>query len=278
MLIVILIIIVFALLAVLGGAVEIPAGANHSVDCSETNDTINLTCLYAPQTCSINHTMKANETWNYSEGSCDLDITCEGVPESQLGGVKFPGYIKVEKKENYSMIYWHVDDWLGNPYRDVVWNISAADIVVQERKIDFECPAEIRTNINFETCSEFFDKFMSAQDTNVLSIMALSASSCQKELVKAQAEVMARQQMAQQYENDYIDQVARCDAMKDDLKSCKQDLLGPNGQCERDKSELRSKIAEYERAYVPAYWEWGFIVAVMFLAVIMFFSMFGGRE
>lgn len=269
-----LIVVFLALSSTLGVAykVGIFPGQNVSIDCSVRNDSVGVAC--SPSTvCKINRTLVPDEDYAYNEGVCEVNFKCTGTSIDSVGQVKFPMTMFVENKDNSSFVSYYIEDWLGNPYKNKTWEFLHEDTIVQEYKTNFICPAEIKTDINIQTCSKYLNEILQTGDP-LLYQLASGQTGCMNNLINVTSDLRALDNEYQSYKVNYETVRIHNLNLSASIVECQNvltselDEFNQNGTVGKWKARADSKV-EY-------WWQWLAIALIVMIVIIILMWIYSG--
>jgi len=243
-----------AFLVITAQAVEIDPGENYTVNCT-ANETVNISCTECPEcnesnttcgVCSVEKTLSWNETYTNDEGNCDLEIYCEEMNLSQIGLVNFPLEISLEKDTNNTVVFHGkiydkngrlVEEWGPKEY-------LKEDMIAQRFKYDFQCPAELNTEVNLATCSPYLEYYFNTSDPMMFQLITGQSLTLQK-LVDCQSTVESNVKAAGDWETKHSACVEQKAGLQENLEECQRD-------CSDSLKETIAQYAGYANSWMAA--------------------------
>lgn len=155
------------------------------------------------------------------------------------------------------------------------WSFKPGETQSVNFKLPFTCPADLTPQINFQTCSAFFDSYIS-KDEPLLFTLATGTRQCQEELANRTAQYTSCQNEARLLDNDRTTLRAEVTQKEEANKACLNDLNQPYGSCYLrilDERNNTSGCLKQKSELVPAYWQW---LAMLFIILtgIIFLKQF----
>lgn len=266
-------------------AIEINPGDVRNVNCTENcvNGSLPVSCATCPQcnatecgVCSIDTELHWNETYNNTEGPCDIEIFCEPMNLSQMGKINFPSRIKIKKDSGNFQLSIDVYD-----QRDQIlesWNkqISQEDIVEFTYEFNYSCPADLTTDVNIETCSPFLETVFNTTNPMVFQLVT-GQSACMQRLVECQSKMEARSDVAHIWEQRYsliLDQYSDVEELYNDC-FLQMDYNNRNSTLYKAVATTRAEKA----GWVEPHWFWLVIfMGIGYVFILMYEIFSGGAE
>lgn len=256
-------------------ALELDPGDVRNVNCTENciNDSLQVSCANCPVCnttecgiCSIDRTLSWNETYNNSEGPCDLNIKCEPMNLTMMGRINFPSRIKVKKDSGNFILSIDVYDQNGMILES--WNkqISQEDVVEYSFEYNYTCPADLTTDVNMETCSPFLANVFNTTNPMVFQ-MVTGQTLCMQKLVDCQGERNQESDTANQWQQEYNRILNQYNDMEDLYNNCYLELDYDNPKSTVNK--ITSTVRAEKAGWVPGEYALGFwILLFLVFAVI----------
>lgn len=261
-------------------AVSIDPGNSTEYNCTG-NESINITCTSCNYTnttcpdygqCSINTSIYPGDTYNNSDGVCDISLFCNKAPHYE-GQVYFPGKISIDKNEANLTIDIEIRDQNGALYQKMTYPAYYQDILSIVYPFNFSCPAELVTEVNVQTCAKYMNEILNTSDP-VLAALSLGQSSCTDKLVECYGNIAGHDAAADNFMQLYNQEKVRSETINDSLAVCSNELYGWNGSCKTEIKELESEKAQL----ASPLWMWGFWIVLVMLGVSWFFMLFAPKE
>lgn len=230
-------------------------GSSQIINCSTNcSAEYNMTCSDAGQRCYINRTLAPNETYHFDQGACNVTVKCP-AEAAFTGVVEFPGVVRIDKNNETFRVFYNVFDWKGNPYMNRTWDVGKLDVISIETDVSFVCPAEINTEINYQTCSKYFDQYLEIDDP-LLMAMVTGQNKAIDELIECRSELSTKSELAEVRWGDI--QRERTD---------KENYLVQIGNLTNQKNDLTTKMSKMELTMVPVMW--------MYVSILLFVILVG---
>jgi hypothetical protein len=261
---------------------NLTVGETIEINCSATNITYNLTCSgMCENICEVDRTLSPNETYEFHEGMCDLNIFCESVINKTKGKVKFPGMITMSKGNGTVKLKIDIDDWIGNEYLKKEWNMEYSELYTVQYPFEFECPAEIKTDINLQNCLPYLSQAFNESSSLTYQISFLNQM-CFEKLTECNAKVLKNDQIADDYIEKYNVLFNDWENEHAKLIDCEKQLNA--GDPATTVGRLTKQVNDLNRDmrinYIPRKdYNTVFMIAIVLgviLIIIVFFSIFGG--
>jgi hypothetical protein len=263
-------------------AEEIHPGNSTMVNC--TNETLgeyNITCSECPEynvtdceifenvsICSIDQTIDPGEEFVMHGGVCDITVNAEECTLADTGDVYFPMDIITEQDENGSLkITLDIYDNDNNLYQTWSKNIFRTSTVYQKDQVDFNCPADLTTDVNIGTCAKFFHSYLNESDPRLFPIYELSMgqSGATQALVSCQAQLMTKDNISDYWQAQW----EHCDSMfgvlDQEYNNARFELTDWNGTCAQQTREVMSDYNTFKLGVVPAFYMWTTWILVFLL-------------
>jgi len=270
------------LLAIFVQGIEINPGNDINLTCNSTNQTFNITCIdnnctntTCPQVgmCEINTSIFPGESYNNTEGVCDINLFCMQQPR-YVGEVYFPGVISIDKTGNSITVDIDIRNHEGGPYQRNTYPAYYEDIISIEFPFNFSCPAELVTDVNFATCQKYLGAMINTSNP-VLGALAISTSDLSQELVKCYGDIIGHENRADNYEQLYHEENKRSQELTHELEDCQYNLNDPlNGTCAIEKNKL---LNEMNRRVDPMYMVLTWILVLVLIAMLAMILFHGGK-
>jgi len=238
-------------------------GQNQTIDCNETGGNHTVKCTVV-DVCKINRTLLPNETYSFHEGPCGIDFRCAGVADESLGYADFPMITRIENKDNATTVNLTIWDWVGNVFSEKSWSMDHEDRGYQEFSTAFRCPAEIKTEINLQTCSKFMNQILQTGDP-LLYQLATGQTACMDEMIKCQGDLQAEKTRYTQTQVNYQERVDETQHAELELAKCEDNL---------DPLNRQGTLYKEIQGHVPAFYMWGFFGLLAVLVIIVAASVF----
>lgn len=238
-------------------------GSSQLFTCADNCSAVyNVTCTTQCSTCHINKTLAPGELYSFDQGSCDITFNCSQAEQTgPQGVVEFPAKLGIYRYNNTFAINYTVWDWLGNVYMHKYYDgISNSTMLIQEDDIGFQCPAQIDTPINYETCQQYFEKWMRIDDPLLLQ-MATGQNTATQELVKCQGQLNSETELANRWQANH-------DSIMGDFQRCSGESNNKTAEINR----LNGEMVRMQQAMVPASNQTLLIIIIVVLGIIILIS------
>lgn len=233
---------------------------SESFVCSAINDTYLITAEV-----NLTNITIGNQSYNA--------IVVNNTP--QLGieyDVEFASSVQPNKTQINALF---IHDYEGRTVQQRDWSFVPGETQEIRFKIPFFCPADLTPQINFQTCSQFFDEFIN-KDEPLLFTLATGTRQCQDELGNRTAAFVAAQDKIRELDNERVTLRAELTQKEEANKLLIDDLTDPTGSCGlrlADEKNITSTCQREKSTLVSGWWMWACIFFII-LTGISFLKQF----
>lgn len=261
---------------------ELNPGDTRNINCTEfcDNETLEIQVNDCPEenatecgVCSIDTSLHWNQTYNNSEGPCDIKVHCEPMNLTQLGTVNFPTKMKVKKEGGSFQLSIDVHDKNDHVLESWVREISQEDVVEYAYEFNYTCPAELTTEVNMHTCAPFLENYFNVTDPVIFQIVT-GQTLCMERLVECQSVKDSEIDQAHAWEQKYKSLLDEYNDIEADYEACSMNLdyNNHNSTLYRTVKAVRNEKA----GWVEPHWFWISIVLIILIAITLLYTFVGG--
>ena len=247
---------------------------------NQTNQTIveiirtapfqeNLTCQAANDVYKV--IGLANVT-NITIGNVTYTAIC--TPQQTVGlryDVEFASRLETNKTQT-NILFIH--DYTGATIQQRDWSFpegTQGETSEIRLNLPFTCPNILAANINLNTCTAFFDQYLTDKQPLLFTLAGITKSATE-ELTNKTAELIACQNEKTEIDKQRAEEVGKNSRINEDFEACQDNLFEPSGSCyqrilleQNSTSSCEIKKSEL----VPSYWMW---ISIIF--IIMTLTLF----
>lgn len=200
--------------------------------CPTYNNTLNGTCY-------VDYDLIGGEKYNNTDGPCDVHVSC--TSKAKFQDFKYPTTIAIQRDNNTLDIGITVLD--PNEEEFMTWTKSLVekDIVDLKYGFDFQCPHEVISDVNLQTCQEYLDPILGEQNPMIYAL-ATGQNDCVSKLTNCTAQLVSCRNSDEKYEFKYIETKSSLDVCNARKQELEYELSDPNGQCMENVNEVQNKI------------------------------------
>lgn len=263
-------------------AETIDPGNTTYIDCNNTNETFGVTCNECPDcnltcpdygVCRINTSIYPGETYNYTEGVCELDIQCNATKQ-HIGLVYYPGIIEIKKTDDNITVDIDIRDYQNAPYQRNTYPSYYKDILNIQFPFNFSCPADLTTEVNLETCSKYLPQIWNRTDP-IMATFSYAQSKCTDELTRCYGNIIGQENRADNYERLYHEENKKTLELTSQIEDMDYELNSDYGRCSNQTKSEQVKFVKYQQSTVSGWWFWGFVVLFLVNAAYIGWQLFG---
>lgn len=224
---------------------------NETIICTTVNDTYVIQAFV-----NVTNITFANQTF---------EAVCSGRPQL---GVDYEIEFASSSSPNKTQVNaFFIHDYTGATVQQRDWSFLPVETSEIRFKLPFTCPVDLTPQINFKTCSAFFQDFITTEEP-LLFTLASGTIQCQDELSNTTAEFLSAKEILGQCQVQKAEEISKNTILSQDFEKCQDELTEPAGSCFQrillEKNATARLEANIRNELVPSYWMW---IAIVFIVV-----------